>query len=112
MEDDGSDDDFDGYVDEMEMLERDDGEESDGEQESEGEQERDDMEGSEESEHGELMQDTPTSISEYEMDPGCTPTLVGTRQIDYFGLMIDDSMLQHVLDQTNLSADQYIPHVA
>lgn len=102
LEDDSSDDDFDGYLDEMEMLEQE--EDSD---ESEGEQESDDRV-SNSLEGDELMQNAPTSIPEYNMEPGCSPALLGNRPIDYFGRMFDDRMLQHVVDQTNLNADQYL----
>ena len=54
--------------------------------------------------HDEEMQTGAPSIPEYNLEPGCT-TNSGDNPVDYFGLLIDDDMLQDIVDQTNLSAD-------
>ena len=154
--DDSSDDDFDGYVDDREMLERDDelhgcdemsveegvGEESGARlriERARGEEERHEQtqdsgheemygtsvevstnsvgeecgeeeewhEQTQDSGHDEEMQTGAPSIPEYNLEPGCTPNC-GDNPVDYFGLLIDDDMLQDIVDQTNLSADQYL----
>ena len=56
--------------------------------------------------HDEELQTAP-SIPEYNLEPGCTPNC-GDNPVDYFGLLIDDDTLQDIVDQTNLSADQYL----
>ena len=133
LEDDSSDDEFDGYVDEREMFERDDDEYDEDrlEEETAGEEGRleqvsgvsmveeheevdtaeEELEGNEcrdDSEHNDRMQVGTPMIPEYVLEPGCTPALSGERPVDYFSLMVDDSMLQHIVNHTNLCADQYL----
>lgn len=122
-ENDSSDDDFEGYID-GDMFDEYDEESIEGELnvgreeivESVGEEDErvDDrveedyeLEG-EQSGQDDEMQVVGPSVPEYTLEPGCTPLVSSDHPIDYFGLMVDDGMLQHVVDQTNLSADQYL----
>ena len=96
-----SDDDFEGDLDmdgdkceEEEEAEKEDSEER-REQEIE---ERDD-----DSEQVEVQQ-----IPAYTLQPGCSASVEGVNPMDYFSLFFTDEILQHIIDQTNLYAAQYI----
>lgn len=106
-EDDSSDDDFDGYLDERDMLDECDDEESVG-VENERLDEDYQIEERVENAQDDEMHVVAPSIPEYTLEPGCSPLLSGDHPVDYFGAMIDDGMLQHVVDETNRSADQYL----
>ena len=100
--DDDSEDDFDGYLDEEEMQ-----------QQWTGEMEgNSDLEGNgserEESNSVEDMEADVPSPQTYTLEAGCSVPLPGNRPIDYFSLFVDDSMLQHIVDQTNLYSEQFM----
>ena len=42
------------------------------------------------------------------LEPGCSFQVESDRPLDYFSLLITDNMLQHIVDQTNLHAEQFI----
>ena len=48
------------------------------------------------------------SIPSYTCQPGITMPISGDRPLDIFSLFVDRNMLQHIVDQTNLNAEQYI----
>ena len=89
----GSEDDFEGYL----------NEDSDGE-EDHG---RDDDSSSEETGSDEDMQVEVPSVPSYTLQPGVSATQRGTRPLDNYSF-VDDSMLQHIVAQTNLCAQQYM----
>ena len=47
-------------------------------------------------------------IPEYAMQPGCTVDIDGLTPIEFFGMMVDEDMLDHIVAQTILHAEQYI----
>ena len=50
----------------------------------------------------------PDSVPEYTLEPGCSVHVEGDRPLDYLSLLITDDMLQHIVHQTNLNAEQFI----
>ena len=44
----------------------------------------------------------------YDQQAGCSASVEGESPIDFFSLLINNSMLQHIVDQTNLHAQQFI----
>ena len=48
------------------------------------------------------------SVPTYTHEPGCSVLVEGERPLDYFSLLVTDDMLEHIVSQTNLSAQQYI----
>ena len=90
----GSQDDFEGYLDE----------DSDGEEHDHG---SDDDSSNEETGSEDMQVEVP-SVPLYTLQPGVSATLSGTRPLDYFSLFVDDSMLQHIVAQANLCAQQYM----
>ena len=122
---DDSGDDFDGYV-EDEDFGWGDGSGDDGIQEDEAGGDRDrEMEGSEvRCEHdetdgkggsgggGEGGGDDGTneegSVPQYCHQPGCTVAFESESPLQYFSLFFTPDMLQHIVEQTNLRAEQYI----
>ena len=48
------------------------------------------------------------SIPEYSLEPGCSVQVESDKPLDYFSLLITDDMLQHIVDQTNVHAEQFI----
>ena len=91
----GSEDDFEGYL----------NEDSDGEEDDHG---SDDDSSSEETGSDQDMQVEVPSVPSYTLQVGVSATLSGTRPLDYFSLFMDDAMLQHIVAQTNLCAQQYM----
>ena len=88
-----SEDDFEGYLDEnMEETLEDDSEEN-----SEDEQSYEDQ-----------MDTVNPSIPQYTGQPGISVPISGDRPHDLFSLFVDRNMLQHIVEQTNLCAEQYI----
>ena len=98
----GSEDDFEGYVNEEEYREAEDSQDEIDDEDCEEENEMDVCESSDAGIAGAV----PT-IPPYTGQPGCTATLPeNSRPIDYFSLLIDTSILQHVVDQTNVYSQQ------
>ena len=102
-ENDDSEDDFDGYMDEVEVEQwwsrrQMQGNSDEDSNRSEGEQSSSD----------EDMEDDVPSIQPYTLESGCSASLSGNRPIDYFSLFVNESMLQNIVDQTNLNSEQYI----
>ena len=99
-ENDESEDDFDGYLEESEWW-------SQREMEDNGD---DEVNGSEEDQDNSMeeMEDDVPSIPPYTLTSGCSATLSGNRPIDYFSLFVDEEMLQHIVDQTILYSKQFI----
>jgi len=95
----GSEDDFGGYLDE----DGDDREDSDHGSEDEH------ISSEEETGSEEDMDTEVPPVPPYTLQPGIsTAMLSGSRPMDYFSLFVDDSMLHHVVAQTNLYAQQYM----
>ena len=97
---DESEDDFDGYLDG----------DSDGESD-----ERDERDMGDERDHGddggeiaEIDAGSSDDLPEYTLTPGCTATVEGSSPLSYFSLLLTNNMLHHIVDQTNLHANQYI----
>ena len=102
-EDDRSEDEFDGYLDEEGGDEGGEGEGEDGgEEEGEGEG-RDDGEGGEGS-----MEDDSWSIPQYTLVPGCTRDTTNLSPLDFFTMMMSEEMMEHIVTQTVLYAQQYL----
>ena len=102
-ENDDSEDDFDGYMDEVEVEQwwsrrQMQGNSDEDSNRSEGEQSSSD----------EDMEDDVPSIQPYTLESGCSASLSGNRPIDYFSLFVNESVLQHIVDQTNLNREQYM----
>ncbi len=53
------------------------------------------------------MDTTVPPIPIYTRKPGLTVSC-GNSPLDYFSLFVDDSMLQHIVEQTNLNHEQYV----
>ena len=107
-ENDDSEDDFDGYLEEMEMDRWSNQREMDGN--SDEEDSSDDRSNSDEDLNNsdeEMEKDVPP-IPPYSMTSGCSATLAGNAPIDYFALFVDDCMLQHIVDQTILNSKQFM----
>ena len=94
-EDDDSDDDFEGYIDEEEIgnygRDRNDGGDYDG-----------DLSG--ESDEG----SSDEGIPQYRLNSGCTQDMTNKTPIDFFQLFVTDDILEAIVEQTNLFAQQYI----
>ena len=103
---DDSEDDFDGYLDdETDEDERDVRDEADVRDEVEQMDQAGDLD------IGENVEIDPSGddgIPDYTCTPGCAVNVEGTSPISYFSLFIDNDMLEHIVYQTNLSADQFI----
>ena len=48
------------------------------------------------------------TLPEYTLVPGCAIPVEGNRPLEYFTLLMTDDMLQNIVTQTNLNAQQYI----
>jgi len=90
-----SDDDFEGYLEE-------DTEEGTND-ESIDEESNDD-----ESSTGDDMDVEIPSIPDFTLHPGVSVAISGNSPIDFFSLFVDGDMLQHIVDHTNLYAEQYL----
>ena len=113
-----SDDDFDGYLD-MDVWNEDRQEEEERvESEREDREEEQSVETSVESvgayEEVSAEDDETEStdgldaIPDYTLQAGCSVSVEGESPLDYFSLLINDDMLQHIVTQTNLCARQFI----
>ena len=89
----GSEDDFEGYLDES--IDQTADESSDEEQNEEEQSNEEDMEG------------VIPLIPSYTPEPGVSVTISGSRPLDIFRFVNRD-MLQHIVEQTNLNAEQYM----
>ena len=49
-----------------------------------------------------------TDAPEYSLSPGCSAPVEGNSPLPFFSLLITNSMLQSIVDQTNLYAEQFI----
>ena len=85
----GSEDDFEGYLDESIDYKAD--ESSDEEQNNE-----EDVEG------------VIPLISSYTLQPGVSVTIGGSRPLDFFSQFVNQPILQHIVEHTNLNAEQYM----
>ena len=97
---DESEDDFDGYLDadsDGERDERDMGDERDHTEDL-------DVGG----ENVEMDAGASDDLPEYTCTPGCTATVEESSPLSYFSLLLTDDMLHHIVEQTNLNANQYI----
>ena len=95
FEEDESEDDFDGYLDDDDV---------------EYEREMEETEAGD-LDIGENVQIGPSGdddLPEYTLTPGCSTSLEGNSPFAYFSLLMTPSILQHIVDQTNLYADQFI----
>ena len=98
-----SDDDFDGYI-----CEEDLDEDLEGDHES--------MQASEEQaatttaseEPTTTTASTATSMPEYQGRRGCTVDMANKTPLDFFGLLVTEQMLEHIVQQTNLYAQQFL----
>ena len=52
--------------------------------------------------------DESDSVPDYTQQAGCSTPMDGESPIDLFSLLFTDSMLHHIVAQTNLSAQQFI----
>ena len=102
-ENDDSEDDFEGYLEETEVEQW----SSRREMESSRDEEGDESEGDQSSGEEEMEDDVP-SIPPYTLTSGCSASLPGNRPIDYFSMFVDESMLQHIVDQTILNSEQFM----
>ena len=95
----GSEDDFEGYIDEG------------GAETSVGEQLGDNVTeelGEEDEEQTNNDMDTSVPpIPDYTLTPGCSMPLSGNSPIDYFTMFVDDTMLHHIVEQTKLNYEQF-----
>ena len=102
-----SDDEFDGYLD-MEDVEEADARDTrcDGQTDSVEENIGANVEvgGSSSDEESSECDEVPV----YSLEAGCSASVVGENPIDFFSLLIDDTMLQTIVTQTNLYAQQFI----
>ena len=94
-EDDDSDDDFEGYIDEEEIG-------NDGRDGNDGGDYDGDLSG--ESDEG----SSDDGIPQYRLNSGCTQDMTNKTPIDFFQLFVTDDMLEAIVEQTNLFAQQYI----
>jgi len=98
-----SEDDFDGYLDEDIQSSDDQQCSSDEEQGSDGLSSSEEDQSSEE----DMDLDIP-SIPPYTLQPGFSAAINDSSPIAYFSLFVDSAMLGHIVQQTNLFADQYL----
>ena len=49
-------------------------------------------------------------LSVFAENVGVIPGMTGKKPVDYYRLFITDSLLQNVLDETNLYGEQYFSH--
>ena len=56
----------------------------------------------------ELGENGEDDLPDYTFTPGCTASVEGNSPLSFFSLLVTNDMLQHIVDQTNLCADQYI----
>ena len=97
------DDDFDGYIDgeiEDEDGDGDDGNGNDSENGGDGQDNENDGD-EQDSDNGGV------EIPEYLGHPGCTQDMANKNPIDFFQLFVTDAMLEVVVEQTNLFAQQF-----
>ena len=47
-------------------------------------------------------------VPKYSLQPGCSTQVDGDRSLQYLSLLITNDMLEHIVAQTNLSAQQFI----
>lgn len=47
-------------------------------------------------------------LPEYTFTPGCTVSVEGNTPLSYFSLLFTTNILQHIVDQTNIYANQFI----
>ena len=97
-DDEWSEDEFDGYVDDMEEEVRDEDREID---------RGDDSEWREAAEQ-ERMLTTGSSVPRFSATPGCTHHLTDGTPLQFFNLLVDDAMLDNIVEQTCLYASQFI----
>jgi len=107
---DESEDDFDGYVDEDEVIQN-----RHMEGNSDVEDDGNDVQNSGRDVEGERSDEAQSSSDEdmdtvppYALQPGCSVPLPGSGPIDYFSLFVDESMLQHIVEQTTLFSEQFM----
>ena len=48
------------------------------------------------------------TVPEYVLQSGCSVPMEGKSPLDFFSLLVTDGMLEHIVSQTNLSAQQFI----
>ena len=48
------------------------------------------------------------SVPEYSLNPGCSAAVEGNNPFSFFSLLINNSILQTIVDQTNFYAQQFI----
>ena len=96
---DESEDDFDGYLDADSDGERDERDERDMGDERDLDIGREQVE---------MDAGDSDDLPEYTLTPGCTASVEGSSPLSYFSLLLTDDMLHHIVDQTNLCANQYI----
>ena len=99
---DESEDDFDGYLDADSDGERDERDERDMGDERDHTEDLDIGR-----EHVEMDAGDSDELPEYTLTPGCTASVEGST-LSYFSLLLTNDMLHHIVDQTNLYANQYI----
>ena len=90
----GSEDDFEGYLDKS--IDHREDESSDEEQNEEEQSSEEDMDG------------VIPSIPPYTLQAGVSVTIGGSRPLDIFSQFVTRDMLQHIVEQTNLNAEQYM----
>ena len=113
-ENDDSEDDFDGYLEEMDIdgwwnrREMDSNSDEEGSSDDKSNNDED-LDNSDENliNEGEMEQDVPP-IPLYTMASGCSATLAGNAPIDCFSLFVDERMLQHIVEQTILNSKQFM----
>ena len=47
------------------------------------------------------------TVQPYTLESGCSVSFPENRPIDYFSQFVDESMLQHIVDQTKLYSEQF-----
>ena len=94
--DEDSDNDFDGYVDEDDMHDEGDDEESEEPPQQPPE------------EPSPSTEANPTVLSEYQQRVGCTVDMTNKTPVDFFHLFITDQMLEEIVRQTNIYAQQFL----
>ena len=113
-ENDDSEDDFDGYLEEMDIdgwwnrreMDSNSDEEGNSDDKSNNDEDLDNSDQNLNNEE-EMEQDVPP-IPLYTMASGCSATLAGNAPIDYFSLFVDERMLQHIVEQTILNSKQFM----
>ena len=99
-DEDWSDDEFEGYVDESE-------------QEGEGDNDNEQREGEEESGGGleiggECEVREASDLPPYSLTPGCNHPCDNATPLEFFRMLVTDDILENIVTQTNLYASQYI----